>query len=376
MIVKQLIWASIAGSICYFIWKMIDRTTGKWIPPVWMYRWLLLVQLVYLIPFCFFPVKQSTVFQRLEVVAVEKLPVNKNIVSNGVKWTMLFWAVGVFFSLAYVFWQLIRLWQKRKTLTQLTDEELLKTVRILSGEYSLKGLPQILIDPNILLPYTGGIWKPFLAVPEDINGRKLWMLEHEIYHIKRKDVMYRYLNRIICTIFWFCPTVYFQKKDLCLFCEIACDQKVLEKKSDREKIQYFRSILDCMNQNRALDSHSCGFQVSGKPSMLRRRVEYMMRKKQENKKKGLLIGCCMGIAVAGTVFAVSNMAANPKPVMEKLIRNNYTADQEIPKSVTYTEYMDGAWWGGPLQYKSVKYLPSSGLYQATYQGELVPWEEK
>ena len=54
----------------------------------------------------------------------------------------------------------------------------------------------------------------------------------------------------------------------------------------------------------------------------------------------------------------------------KTVTKNYTSQTQIPASIYYTEYIDGAWWGGTLKHTSTKYLASSGLYQATFTGTI------
>ena len=246
----------------------------------------------------------------------------------------------------------------------------MQKIEKISKQYGVKRMPQVFVDPSAKTPYTGGLLKPFLVVTDQENGRSDMILEHEIYHIKRKDILFRYLNRIICGVFWFCPFVWFLKKDLYLLCEISCDQKILEERSVEDRVKYFRIILDCARGNTKADSSFCSFSGWMKRSALQRRVLFMKNAGRNSKKFQVITGCCMIAMVTGVVFSVSNLKPESAHSMSKRIRNNYLEQAEIPKTVEYTEYIDGSWWGGSLTYESMKYLSRSGLYQATFQGEL------
>ena len=56
---------------------------------------------------------------------------------------------------------------------------------------------------------------------------------------------------------------------------------------------------------------------------------------------------------------------------KKTIKKNYHSIADIPESVYYEEYIDGAWYGGDLSWTGdSKLLAGSGLYEATFKGTL------
>jgi len=65
------------------------------------------------------------------------------------------------------------------------------------------------------------------------------VVEHELVHIKRKDLLFRYICLISCGIFWFCPLIFFLKKELLISCELSCDKKVLDQTSVSDKSDVF-----------------------------------------------------------------------------------------------------------------------------------------
>ncbi len=371
MSIEDILCMALSGSLCYLIWKGIFLFTKKKVGASYSYRWLMLVHFLYLFPVHLLFVKRESVFLRSGAAFIKQdLLTGIRIFSRYKTWFFLIWGIGMTIYFLMGVYRIVLLKHKVKGLILLYDEALMQKIEEISKQYGVKQVPQVFVDPSAKTPYTGGLSKPFLVVTDEGNARSDMILEHEIYHIKRKDILFRYLNRIICGVFWFCPFVWFLKKDLYLLCEISCDQKILEERSAEDRVKYFRIILDCARGNIKADSSFCSFSGWMKRSALQRRVLFMKNAGRNSKKFQVITGCCMIAMMAGIVFSVSNLKPESAQSMSKLIRNNYLEQAEIPKAVEYTEYIDGSWWGGSLTYESMKYLSRSGLYQATFQGEL------
>ncbi len=64
--------------------------------------------------------------------------------------------------------------------------------------------------------------------------------------------------------------------------------------------------------------------------------------------------------------------ANPRLFgKKKTVKKNYHSIAEIPESIYYEEYIDGAWYGGDLSWTgdAVK-ISGTSLYEATFKGTL------
>lgn len=106
---------------------------------------------------------------------------------------------------------------------------------------------------------TYGVLFPKIIIPKDVlsrfNTKQLeHILLHELIHIKRYDVLFNFLGMIVCIIHWLNPFAWYvffrSKKD----CELACDEGVLHYLTDKEYIEYGRTLIDmlefCSEQNR------------------------------------------------------------------------------------------------------------------------------
>ncbi len=82
-----------------------------------------------------------------------------------------------------------------------------------------------------VVPMTWGVWHPVVLVPSDwrrwsVDRTRLVVL-HELAHVARLDVVYQALGRLVCSLFWFHPLVWYALKRLRVERELACDDCVV-----------------------------------------------------------------------------------------------------------------------------------------------------
>jgi|SRR5208283_1551698 len=97
------------------------------------------------------------------------------------------------------------------------------------------------LEPGIF-----GITRPVLVWPEGISERLEdahleAILEHELWHVRRRDNLAAAVHMLVEAMFWFHPLVWWMGARLIEERERACDEEVLESGSDRKV--YAESIL-------------------------------------------------------------------------------------------------------------------------------------
>jgi beta-lactamase regulating signal transducer with metallopeptidase domain len=104
----------------------------------------------------------------------------------------------------------------------------------------------ILICRKIPGPMAVGFIRPVLLLPvADYEDRKLRMiLSHELIHIKRRDMLYKFLLILACSLHWFNPAVHFMAGKANQSLEVCCDARVLQKADIDEKKMYSHMILE------------------------------------------------------------------------------------------------------------------------------------
>lgn len=107
---------------------------------------------------------------------------------------------------------------------------------------------QIKILDRISVPLTYGFFRPVIILPvtllncekETIN----YVLAHEFTHIRKKDVLVKWLLVASLCVHWFNPFVWimyiFANRDL----EISCDASVLKQLNENQKSQYALALIN------------------------------------------------------------------------------------------------------------------------------------
>ena len=104
----------------------------------------------------------------------------------------------------------------------------------------------LLTSPRIATPFTFGLLKPRIMLPE---GWDRWsatlravVLEHERAHMARRDPLVRYLGLVNRAVFWFHPLAWWLERRLAALAEEACDAAVLAR--GHSAADYSAQLLD------------------------------------------------------------------------------------------------------------------------------------
>lgn len=128
--------------------------------------------------------------------------------------------------------------------------------------HEIKNIQIKLHSNKNIYPYTAGIRKPLIILPEQVNSwskEKLSMvIAHEIAHIDRKDNIINILTYVIGAIFWFNPLVWPVLKKIKIEQEKACDDEVIN--LGFSKSSYADVITDLVLKNN--QSYFSGLTIS------------------------------------------------------------------------------------------------------------------
>lgn len=126
------------------------------------------------------------------------------------------------------------------------DEEILDIFFETVNELNLKRYPNLYSHKLIYSSMAIGIIKPFVVIPEiQLQSKESlkYIFLHELTHIKRCDTIYKWIVQILVCIHWFNPILYFVKKDINDLCELSCDEQVIKKFDENERVDYGNTLL-------------------------------------------------------------------------------------------------------------------------------------
>ncbi len=127
-------------------------------------------------------------------------------------------------------------------------------------------------------PMITGIFRPTLYIPKsDLTpNEQSLILEHELVHYRRGDIVFKWLIMATKCIHWFNPIVYVLARYIERECEASCDFKATRSMSDADKKQYMHTLVDMIE--RETTSLSFGTQMSAEKSGLKLRIRAVKHK--------------------------------------------------------------------------------------------------
>lgn len=98
-----------------------------------------------------------------------------------------------------------------------------------------------------------GLFKPYIIISKDLceafNEDEIkHVVLHEMVHIKRKDIILKFIMTIVCCIYWFNPFIWIARAAMMNDMELSCDEKVLGYLNKAEIRDYGRTIIKVLER--------------------------------------------------------------------------------------------------------------------------------
>lgn len=200
--------------------------------------------------------------------------------------------------------------------------------------------PQMLVCEAITTPAVTGFFRPTLLLPHeryDLNDLR-YILRHELCHLKRRDMLLKFVLLLANTMHWFDPMVYLMLRQADEDIELACDSAATDGLERAERAAYSRTLLAAVQSNvRALPATTC---FGSTVERLKRRITNVLG---AQKKRGLgIVALVLALTLtAGCAVGWGERAqANDDPFADK----SYTVDTLLYEEPGFTDgFTDGAY---------------------------------
>lgn len=319
---KYLILMTIAGSALFMGWWCWQKLFGTFVSQGMKYRALVVVLLVYVVPWAwlkgaygfairgFLRAKVSVVSGHAVALA-DIMTEEEAYRTPDYRWLLLIVGIWMIVALALMVYKATSYFHnKRKLLLaaeECKDSSLEGIVECLREKLHYRGRLEIYVVPGINTTFTLGFIRPVIFLQSEyFEGQLSFIIEHEMTHIARKDVLVKLLLEFVCCLHWFNLFIYFFKDRLVSMCEASCDERVLAGRPEEEQKAYSRLLIDNLKklQEEQKRRHKrkaipFGNGLNDAYDMTKERVNLIMKAREiKNWKK----------KVAASVFAVLLMA--------------------------------------------------------------------
>ncbi len=118
--------------------------------------------------------------------------------------------------------------------------------------YSLGGNKRVSLvcSPHIETPMLIGLVAPCIVIPQAVfvddgkHNELRHILSHELTHYRRKDLLYKWLVLLVCSVHWFNPLMIWVRREINRTCELSCDEAVIQNMSDEtQRRDYGETLL-------------------------------------------------------------------------------------------------------------------------------------
>jgi hypothetical protein len=105
--------------------------------------------------------------------------------------------------------------------------------------------PKLYRNTKATTPMLIGLFSPSIVLPDrEYTGEQLHsVLLHELTHLRRKDVLVKWLSVPACAVHWFNPIVWLTHRELDRACELSCDEAVIRDLDENGKHSYGETLL-------------------------------------------------------------------------------------------------------------------------------------
>ena len=182
---------------------------------------------------------------------------------------------------------------------EITNQPIVDTLQKLKKEMGISKEVQLKMCSFIQSPMLIGLRRPAILLPSaSFHTHELvFILRHELVHLKRNDLWYKALVLLATAIHWFNPVVYLMAKAIAAQCEISCDERTLQGASFQQRKQYCETVIQLIkNGAKPQTSFSTSF-YGGRNEM---KVRIFSILDTTKKRTGLTIFGVVLIATLGT----------------------------------------------------------------------------
>jgi beta-lactamase regulating signal transducer with metallopeptidase domain len=271
----------------------------------------------------------------------------------------LAWLCGI---AVFLLWQIaVYLTCKRQVLRWARvpgDARLMVTLEQLCAEMGLAANITLLINPKASSPMMIGFVRNYLILPqEDYSAVDLvYILRHELVHLKRRDLWYKLLLLIVNAAHWFNPAAWLLLREAGKDLEIYCDDEVLRGLSPEQRQDYGDAILRTIHRQ-VLRNTALSTCFSGKAKTLKERFSHILT--GNKKRRGILLGAAI-LACAALVGGAVALDMEPESDTANIPADAVPMEVELGGGMGKLSFMIPKEFGGKLE-ASVQDNPIDGL---------------
>lgn len=315
--IRYLLSMSTSASVIFILWVFLYFMYGKKCTAKWNYAILKISLFFSVFPMCIFfpfaiPYVEKINYQTQTLIG--RYPILDAMTElNLLSWLVALWLIG---GISILFYK-VRIYYKIRYQIldrsyELNDLMIINSLLSCKEQVGIKTKVTLRVNPFIQTPLVIGVRRPIILLPENyFKVEELrFIFLHELFHIKNKDLWFRYISLISLILHWYNPFVYLLNKNLQTYSEFACDEAVVSSMSKSERAKYGSVILNMATFVPTVCNGS--FATFSSKRNLKKRLEYLIQVKKMKKSMkyfsrliGIAVVFC-GVATTIFIYGIEN----------------------------------------------------------------------
>ena len=167
------------------------------------------------------------------------------------KWTALFWSTGSALLLSWIVLAQVVWWRRLRRSSLPVPSALQAQLEDIAFQLGMPAAPRLIVSTLNLGPVAGGIVRPTVVLPAQLQGRTPCALEpllaHELVHLRRLDPLWSLIQWAAVSLLWWHPVVWWASRSASRYREWCCDAEVIGALSC-PPATYAESLLDLLRK--------------------------------------------------------------------------------------------------------------------------------
>lgn len=153
----------------------------------------------------------------------------------------LLWAAG---AAGLALWYLSGYWSIRRRISAAASPPPPEALALLR-EQDPRGRVRLTVSTAADTPLLLGLLRPVIVLPPHLTDPACLrdILAHELTHVRRRDLLYKWFAVLTACIHWFNPLVYCVRREISRACELACDEAVIRTLDIPARRHYGETLL-------------------------------------------------------------------------------------------------------------------------------------
>ena len=221
------------------------------------------------------------------------------------EWAALIWTIGVTGLLLMRGLAWVRFARKLRRSIALPSEATATLLADASRPLDMRGV-SVQITDAVTGPGLYGIVRPRILFPpgfvERLTPAELRLtLEHELAHVRRRDLLADTLLHVAVVLHWFNPLVWLVVRAAKQDCEVACDETVLRRLSETECERYGATLLSIARLSTVARGSAFTLGVVASRNQIKRRIQMIVENRTFTP-GGMLASGALFAALTGLSF--------------------------------------------------------------------------